>query len=152
MVQGQQRACMPLYIGKSRDLVRCYRCLTHWQTSEYRATQLVSSIKFKLSHATAIFETSQFFTLLPKLDTIQNDAYNRLLKMSMWWSCQGRVMPCRAWTIWSLIRRDTQERDREDNGLFHSRDTSTIPMIQCTYLGFACYAVWHYLYRLALRW
>ena len=115
----------------------------------------------------------------------QNDVYNRLLKMSMWWSCQGRacrpmmivdvmlhsssddlvlkrclcddpakvgVMPCRAWTIWSLIRRDTQERDREDNGLFHSRDTSTIPMIQYTYLGSACYAVWHYLYLLALRW
>ena len=51
MVQGQQRACMPLYIRKSRDLVRWHRCLTDWQTSEYRATQLVSSIKHKLSHA-----------------------------------------------------------------------------------------------------
>ena len=43
MVQGQQRACMPVYIGKSGDLAGCYRCLTHWQTSEYRATQLLSS-------------------------------------------------------------------------------------------------------------
>ena len=46
---------MPVYIGKSGDLVGCYRCLTHSlthsQTTEYRATQLVSSIKFKLSHA-----------------------------------------------------------------------------------------------------
>ena len=51
MVHGQQRACMPVYIGKSGDLVGCYRCLTDTQTSEYRATQLVSSIKHKLSHA-----------------------------------------------------------------------------------------------------
>ena len=42
---------MPVYIGKSGDLVGWHRCLTDWQTSEYRATQLVSSIKFKLSHA-----------------------------------------------------------------------------------------------------
>ena len=42
---------MPVYIGKSGDLVGCYRCLTDTQTSEYRATQLVSSIKHKLSHA-----------------------------------------------------------------------------------------------------
>ena len=51
MVHGQQRACMPVYIGKSGNLVGCYRCLTHSQTTEYRATQLVSSKKFKLSHA-----------------------------------------------------------------------------------------------------
>ena len=51
MVQGQHRACMPVYIGKSGDLVECYRSLTDTQTTEYRATQLVSSIKFKLSHA-----------------------------------------------------------------------------------------------------
>ena len=42
---------MPAYIGKSGDLVGCHRCLTHRQTTEYIATQLVSSIKFKLSHA-----------------------------------------------------------------------------------------------------
>ena len=29
MVQGQHRACMPVYIGKSGDLVGCYRCLTY---------------------------------------------------------------------------------------------------------------------------
>ena len=51
MVQGQHRACMPVYIGKSGDLVGWHRCLTYSQTTEYRATQLVSSIKFKLSHA-----------------------------------------------------------------------------------------------------
>ena len=28
MVQGQHRACTPVYIGKSGDLVGCYRCLT----------------------------------------------------------------------------------------------------------------------------
>ena len=42
---------MPVYIGKSGDLVGCYRCLTYSQTTEYSATQLVSSIKLKLSHA-----------------------------------------------------------------------------------------------------
>ena len=36
---------------KSGDLVRCHRCLTYIQTTEYSATQLVESIKFKLSHA-----------------------------------------------------------------------------------------------------
>ena len=46
---------MPVYIGKSGDLVGWHRCLTDWQTSEYRATQLVSSIKFKLSHANIHF-------------------------------------------------------------------------------------------------
>ena len=51
IVLGQQRACMPVYIGKSGDLVGCYRCLTYIQTTEYRAIQLVYSIKFKLSHA-----------------------------------------------------------------------------------------------------
>ena len=51
MVRDQQRACMPVYIGKSGDLVGCYRCLKHSQTTEYSATQLVSSIKHKLSHA-----------------------------------------------------------------------------------------------------
>ena len=34
MVQGQQRACTPVYIGKSGDLVRSYRCLTHRHTTE----------------------------------------------------------------------------------------------------------------------
>ena len=42
-----------LYIlEKSGDLVGCYWCLTDRQTTEYSATQLVYSIKFKLSHAT----------------------------------------------------------------------------------------------------
>ena len=36
---------MPLYIAKSGDLDRCYRCLTHSQTLKDRATQLL--IKYK---------------------------------------------------------------------------------------------------------
>ena len=37
---------MPLYIAKSGDLDRCYRCLTHWLTTlKDRATQLL--IKYK---------------------------------------------------------------------------------------------------------
>ena len=44
---------MPVYSGKSGDLVGCYRCLTDRQTTEYSATQLVKSIKFKPSHAIA---------------------------------------------------------------------------------------------------
>ena len=32
---------IPIYIGKSGDLVGCHRCLTYSQTTEYRATQLV---------------------------------------------------------------------------------------------------------------
>ena len=51
IVLGQQRACMPVYIGKSGDLVGWHRCLTDTQTTEYSATQLLSSIQFKLSHA-----------------------------------------------------------------------------------------------------
>ena len=42
---------VPVYIGKSGDLVRCYRCLTNRQTTEDRATKLLYSIQFKLSHA-----------------------------------------------------------------------------------------------------
>ena len=41
---------------KSGDLVRCYRCLAHTQTTEYSATQLVQSFKFKLSHAIIVIE------------------------------------------------------------------------------------------------
>ena len=52
---------MPVYIGKSGDLVGCYRCLTDTQTSEYRATQLVSSIKHKLSHAILCYGFHYFF-------------------------------------------------------------------------------------------
>ena len=51
IVLGQQRACMPVYIGKSGHLVRWHRCLTDRQTTEYSATQLLYSIQFKLSHA-----------------------------------------------------------------------------------------------------
>ena len=36
---------MPLYIARSGDLDRCYRCLTHSQTSKDSATQLL--IKYK---------------------------------------------------------------------------------------------------------
>ena len=46
-----KRAFMPIYIEKSGDLGRWYRSLTHTQTTEYSATQLVLSIKFKLSQA-----------------------------------------------------------------------------------------------------
>ena len=51
----QCRAFMPEYIEKIGELVGCYRCLTHRQTTEYRATQFVSSIKHKLSHAILAF-------------------------------------------------------------------------------------------------
>ena len=70
MVHGQQRACMPVYIGKSGDLVGCYRFLTYRQTSEYRATQLVSSIKHKLSHAICVKETHN---LLSNMQVISSD-------------------------------------------------------------------------------
>ena len=59
--------CMPFYIAQSGDLDRCYRCLTHSQrkdratqllikyksgalVTQYSATQLVQSLKFRLSH------------------------------------------------------------------------------------------------------
>ena len=49
MVQGQHRACMPVYIETGvtgeTDLGRCHRCLTdrltNTQTTEYSPTQLV---------------------------------------------------------------------------------------------------------------
>ena len=70
IVLGQQRACMPVYIGKSGDLVRCYRCLTDTQTTEYRATQLLYSIQFKLSHA-----MSKVSPLTPRFATSMCDPY-----------------------------------------------------------------------------
>ena len=47
MVQGQQRACMPVYIGKSGDLVGCYRCLTHSLTHRQQNIELLSLYKVK---------------------------------------------------------------------------------------------------------
>ena len=45
-----------VYIEKSGDLVGCYQCLTDTQTTEYSATELVESLKFKLSHAINILD------------------------------------------------------------------------------------------------
>ena len=45
---------MLLYIAQSGDLDRCYRCLTHKQTTEYSATQLVKSIMFKVTQHTGL--------------------------------------------------------------------------------------------------
>jgi len=42
MVQGQHRACMPVYIGKSGDLVGWHRCLTHWLTHRQQNIVLLS--------------------------------------------------------------------------------------------------------------
>ena len=69
IVLGQQWACMPVYIGKSGDLVGCYRCLTHSQT-ENSATQLVSSIKLKLSHAIQVL---YMLILIPSIRTFDRE-------------------------------------------------------------------------------
>ena len=42
---------MTILRKKNGDLVRCYRSLVFWQTTKRRATQLVFSLKFKLSQA-----------------------------------------------------------------------------------------------------
>ena len=62
---------MPVFIGKSGDLVGCYWCLTHRQTTEYSATQLVESIKFKLSHAISALVTQS--TITDKLQNLNHD-------------------------------------------------------------------------------
>ena len=46
VVNGQQRACMPVYIGKSGDLVRCYQFLTHRQTDN-KILGYSACLKFK---------------------------------------------------------------------------------------------------------
>ena len=60
MVQGQQRACMPVYIGQSGDMVECFCCLTSDRQQNYMASQLVYSIKFKLSRAIGIGNSWSF--------------------------------------------------------------------------------------------
>ena len=57
---------MPVYIGKSGDLVGCYRCLTDTQTTEDRATQLLYSIQFKLSHAMITLKVCYLTRLVSK--------------------------------------------------------------------------------------
>ena len=55
---------MPVYIGKSGDLVGCLTPMPDIrQTTKYRATQLVYSIKFKLSHANSNFDCALFVLL-----------------------------------------------------------------------------------------
>ena len=91
IVLGQQRACMPVYIGKSGDLVGWHRCLTHWlthsQTTEYRATQLLSSIQFKLSHAIVAFFSINIIDAVlidvqnPNSSPAKSISNNPLLKM-----------------------------------------------------------------------
>ena len=58
---------------------------TDWQTSEYRATQLVSSIKFKLSHAMLLQQT---FT---EVLTMVTDP--RFQSWSCWWGYCGWMIP-----------------------------------------------------------
>ena len=48
---GSAWACMPVYIGKKWRFGRSLPMPHVSQTTEYSATQLVYSIKFKLSHA-----------------------------------------------------------------------------------------------------
>ena len=52
IVLGQQRACMPVYIGKSWDLVRCYWCLTHSLTHKQNIGLLSFSTVSSLSWVT----------------------------------------------------------------------------------------------------
>ena len=123
---------MPVYIGKSGDLVRCYRCLTNRQTTEDRATQLLYSIQFKLSHAIKdiifvaiaafLFQTNtvchQNITTFMGLSHLTN-CINKSQNTKWWWyklaclisSCkrtvegkfQDRKKGPRSWLIWVSI-------------------------------------------------
>ena len=64
---------MPVYIGKSGDLVGCYRCLTDTQTTEDRATQLLYSIQFKLSHAIDMGKNFKLFDQVGEMMTLMID-------------------------------------------------------------------------------
>ena len=70
---GQQRACMPVYIEKTGDLVGWHRCLTHSQT-ENRATQLLDSIQFKAESRNRI---------------ITNINQVTMMIMTTWWCRKG---------------------------------------------------------------
>ena len=90
MVQGQQRACLPVYIGKSGDLVGWHQCLTYIQTTEYSAPQLVDSIKFKLSHTIFFFKEHQqkylciMFYFFRHSDQRQKHGHNLLWNYGYW--------------------------------------------------------------------
>ena len=51
---------MPVYIGQSGDMVECFCCLTSDRQQNYMASQLVYSIKFKLSRAIGIGNSWSF--------------------------------------------------------------------------------------------
>ena len=56
---------MPLYIAKSGDLDRCYRCLTDGQTLKDSATQLL--IKYKRGALVTKLNATDIETLLGRL-------------------------------------------------------------------------------------
>ena len=81
------------------DLVGCHRCLTYSQTTEYRATQLVSSIKHKLSHAIwqllimlalstilTILSSHCLLTPLRRSETISCNDWQKLKNITAWLS------------------------------------------------------------------
>ena len=78
---------MPVYIGKSGDLVGWYGSLTHSQTTEYSATQFGFSIKFKLSHA-----IKQVFFL--QVSVGKSQAMTDILKTVKYWHFQTKHSSC----------------------------------------------------------
>ena len=102
---------MPVYIGKSGDLVGWHRCLTDRQTTEYRATQLLSSIQFKLSHAiyvvifVLIFWIFQhFFLEIAELACRQN-----CQPISFWACTKHRRIVLQHWIEAILITKQYKE-------------------------------------------
>ena len=111
IVLGQHRACMPVYIGKSGHLVGWHWCLTGRQTTENRATQLLSSIQFKLSHAiyvvifVLIFWIFQhFFLEIAELACRQN-----CQPISFWACTKHRRIVLQYWIEAILITKQYKE-------------------------------------------
>ena len=81
---------MPIYSGKSGDLVGWHQCLTYIQTTEYSAPQLVDSIKFKLSHTIFFFKEHQqkylciMFYFFCHSDQRQKHGHNLLWNYGYW--------------------------------------------------------------------
>ena len=75
MVHGQQKACLLEKVEIwSGDTDASH---THSQTTEYRATQLLLSIKFKLSHAILLFRIFHLFGF-PTLRKKPEEEFNKI--------------------------------------------------------------------------
>ena len=125
---------MPLYIAKSWDLDRCYRCLTDWQTTlKDRATQLL--IKYKSGALVTQYKARAKCTLIylpnppnnlsptPVKSCCWYEPYVLIWEISWWLKGSSRKAENQVWQV--KVAFFWHPHDIEWERLFRQRENRT---------------------------